>query len=431
MTARVLLLYQRTPKPSFKNAGKSFIPLDVTKAEHFWIMEAQRNMHADIKKGKYKRLCPRKNEQGIYVVGGRGERWIEMSHNKNEVILLPYDHRFSRLYAEHIHRQGHLGVLSTSSKIRTKFWIIKLLKMVKSIRYNCVICKKLDKRLSEQIMGKLPVERLKPSPAWSCTAIDLFGPFKIKDEVKKRTIGKTYGVIFNCLATRAVHVDLAADYSTEKFLMVLRRFVSIRGFPSKLYSDNGPQLVAANEELKNVVKGWNQEELKTFGVMEGFKWDFAPADAPWQNGVSEALVKSIKRAITAAISDHVLTFSELQTVCFEAANLVNERPIRRHPTSPHDGTYLCPNDLLLGRATSRVPSRPFRETSDFCRRFEFVKSIVKAKLTIAKWRRKKSAAEKPYSYTSFTHAPTFASWNRKRGETFEQGLNKRRVVVGG
>jgi len=69
-------------------------------------------------------------------------------------------------------------------------------------------------------MGKLPVDRLKPSPAWTCTAIDLFGPFKIRDEVKKRT-GKTYGVIFNCLGTCAVHEDLAADYSIEKFLMVL------------------------------------------------------------------------------------------------------------------------------------------------------------------------------------------------------------------
>lgn len=89
-----------------------------------------------------------------------------------------------------------------------------------------------------------------------------------------------YGVIFNCLSTRAVHVDLAADYSTNKFLMVLRRFVSIRGYPSKLYSDNGPQLVAANEELTNIVKGWNQEELQQFGVMEGFKWEFTLADAP-------------------------------------------------------------------------------------------------------------------------------------------------------
>lgn len=89
-----------------------------------------------------------------------------------------------------------------------------------------------------------------------------------------------YGVIFNCLSTRAVHVDLAADYSTNKFLMVLRRFVSIRGYPSKLYSDNGPQLVAANEELTNIMKGWNQEELQQFGVMEGFKWEFTQADAP-------------------------------------------------------------------------------------------------------------------------------------------------------
>ena len=89
-------------------------------------------------------------------------------------------------------------------------------------------------------MGKLLLERLKPSPAWSRTAIYLFVPFKIRDEVKKRTIGKTYGVIFNCLASRPVHVDLAADYSTEKFLMDLRRFVSIRTYPLKLYSDNGP-----------------------------------------------------------------------------------------------------------------------------------------------------------------------------------------------
>ena len=65
-----------------------------------------------------------------------------MSYNKSEIILLPYEHRFSRRYAEHIHCRGHLGVLSTASKIRTKFWIIKLLKLVKSMRTNCVICKK-------------------------------------------------------------------------------------------------------------------------------------------------------------------------------------------------------------------------------------------------------------------------------------------------
>ena len=71
-----------------------------------------------------------------------------------------------------------------------------------------------------------------------------------------------------------------------------------------------------------------------------------------------------------------MTVSELQTVCFEAANLVNERPIGRHPTSPDDGTYLCPNDLLLGRATSRVPSGPFRDALNPRQRVEFVQNIV-------------------------------------------------------
>ncbi|XP_074631204.1 uncharacterized protein LOC141889794 [Acropora palmata] len=241
-------MYHRKPKSSFKHEGHSLTPSDIAKAEKFWIMEMQKPLYKDIEKGKYKLLCPRKNTNRIYVVGERRERWSEMSGNKNEVIL-PYDHRFSRLYSKHIHKRGHLGVLSTASKICTKFWIIKLLKMVKAIRYKCVICKKLDKRLSEQVMGKLPVDRLKPSSAWTYTAIDLFGPFKIRDKVKNRTAGKTYGVIFNSLGTCTVDVDLTVDYSTEKFLMVLRRFASIRGYSSKLYTDNGPQVVAANEEL--------------------------------------------------------------------------------------------------------------------------------------------------------------------------------------
>lgn len=61
------------------------------------------------------------------------------------------------------------------------------------------------------------------------------------------------------------------------------------------------------------------------------QWDFTSADAPWQNGCSEALIKLIKKALTVVIGDSILTFSELQTVCFEAANLVNERPIGRNP----------------------------------------------------------------------------------------------------
>ena len=112
-------------------------------------------------------------------------------------------------------------------------------------------------------------------------------------------------------------------------------------------------------------------------MTQGLQWILvSSADAPWQNGVSEALIKSIKKAITIAIGENEMTFSELQTVCFEAANLVNERPIGRHPTSPDDESYLCPNDLLVGRSTSRVPSGPFAQTDNPRRRYEFIHKVV-------------------------------------------------------
>ena len=73
-----------------------------------------------------------------------------------------------------------------------------------------------------------------------------------------------------------------------------------------------------------------------------------------------------------ATGDHILSFSEMLTVAYESANLMNERPIGRHPTSPEDGHYLCPNDLLLGRATPSVPQGPFKEFVSPRHRFELV-----------------------------------------------------------
>ena len=92
----------------------------------------------------------------------------------------------------------------------------------------------------------------------------------------------------------------------------------------------------------------------------------------------EALVKSTKRALTVAIGDNILKPLELQTAMFEAAQLVNQRPIGNHPTNPNDGVYMCPNDLLLGRATPAVPQGPFKERCSFRFRFDFVQMIVEA-----------------------------------------------------
>ena len=168
-------------------------------------------------------------------------------------------------------------------------------------------------------MVPLPVERLKPCPAWNTTALDFIGPFETKGEVNKCARGKAYDVLLNCMASRAAQIDISPDYSTQKLITLLRRFVALTGYPEKLYSDNGSQLVAASNELKS------KEKLVKFGVDKGLTWEFAAPDGPWQNGCSEALIKSVKKAIRGAIGRQVLSFSELQTVCLEAANLLIER----------------------------------------------------------------------------------------------------------
>ena len=103
------------------------------------------------------------------------------------------------------------------------------------------------KKGCEQVMGPLPDVRLKPAPTWSSVSLDLFGPFEIRGEVNKRSRGKANGVINNCLLTRAVHIDVAPDYSTDAFLQALRRFMSFRGSPINIYTDPGSQLQIVQE----------------------------------------------------------------------------------------------------------------------------------------------------------------------------------------
>ena len=104
------------------------------------------------------------------------------------------------------------------------------------------------------------------------------------------------------------------------------------------------------------------------------EWRFITPGAPHQNGCAEALVKSVKIALKKAIGETTLTPFELYTL--EVANLVNERPIGRIPKDPDDGAYICPNDMLLGRASSQVPQGRFKETNDPRKRVEFVQRIV-------------------------------------------------------
>jgi len=371
-TSRVLLLYKR-----FKIGGGGQTEpsaINIENAECMWVKEAQKELNVE----KLQKLRPT-IEDGVVVVGGRAERWMQATWNRQKFILLPGKHPISVLIARYAHKSGgHLGVMASIAKVRSTYWILGIRQIMRSIVSKCVKCKKKLMSMGRQVMSPLPIERLRPSPPFTNICIDYFGPFQIKGEVQKRIRGKCYGVIITCIAVRGVYIDVASDLSTDAFLQVFRRFASIRGWPRKIFSDGGTQLVGASRELRDQIEGLDWEKVYAYGHQQGVEWKFSPADAPWYNGTAEALVKSTKRALEAAVGESVLTFSEMQTCMLEAAQLVNQRPIGVLPTMPDDGTYLCPNDLLLGRASSKVPQGPFKERTSRKHRLDFIQAIVSA-----------------------------------------------------
>ena len=259
----------------------------------------------------------------------------------------PRDHRISCLIVQHAHQFGHPGVAATVAKTRTKYWIVRAHDLAKSIKFRCVVCREIGARVESQVMADLPQSCLASfTPPFHHTSCDYFGPYRVR--ICRNKIVKHYAVIFTCLNTRAVLLELAADCTTMEFMQVLRRFYALRGVPMMI-SDNGSQLVGVERELPEMVDGLDTEKLQEFSVERGMKWQFMTPAAPHQNGCAESLVKSCKIGLKKVIGEQVLTPLELQTCLVEVANLVNQRPIGRIPSDPDDGSYLSPNDMLLGR----------------------------------------------------------------------------------
>ena len=125
------------------------------------------------------------------------------------------------------------------------------------------------------------------------TCMDLFGPYDIRDVCVKKgpwIFKKFYGVIYTCVSTRAVHLDVAVDYSTEAVLHTVRRLMALRGDVKKMISDPGSQLVGASRKLGVWRHGWDMDQLTRFGSSKGLEWRTIIANSQHQKGVTEVLV---------------------------------------------------------------------------------------------------------------------------------------------
>ena len=99
---------------------------------------------------------------------------------------------------------------------------------------------------------------------FSNAGVDYLGPIIIKLNKSTRSTQPTvkrYGVLFTCLTTHGIHLELPTDMTTDAFILPLRRFIARRGHVKILISDNGFNFTGAEKELKYALTCIDQKKV--------------------------------------------------------------------------------------------------------------------------------------------------------------------------
>jgi len=169
---------------------------------------------------------------GLLAVGGRLKRASIAEHCKHPVIL-PRRHRVTNLIVNHCHEMAaHSGREYVLLLLQKKYWIVGARAVIRHVLKNCAFCRRYNVKPLQQKMSDLPSARVTAgNPPFTSVGVDLFGPFEVK---QGRSLRKRYGVVFVCLAIKAVHIEIVHSMDTDAFLNAMQRFMCRRGQPTEM-----------------------------------------------------------------------------------------------------------------------------------------------------------------------------------------------------
>ncbi|XP_036150741.1 uncharacterized protein LOC118648525 [Monomorium pharaonis] len=314
-------------------------------------------------------LTPFMDHSGLIRVGGR-LRNSNLPHDTCHPILLPRDHELTKriISKEHV-RSMHAGTQATMAAVRQRFWPLSLRSTTRRIVLRCVRCFRVKPVLSEALMGSLPSSRVTISRPFARCGVDYAGPLILREGKRRNARNhKAYVAVFVCFTVKAVHLELVGDLTSDAFLAAFKRFISRRGRPSHVWSDNGTSFVGAKNQLKDFYGLLNddtvQDKVKTFSRDQQISWSFIPPSSPHHGGLWEAAVKSAKYHMHRIIGKAHLTYEEMQTTLCEVEAILNSRPITALSADPNDLAYLTPGHFLIGTPMNSFPTPDLTDLSE-------------------------------------------------------------------
>ncbi|XP_011858078.1 PREDICTED: uncharacterized protein LOC105555663 [Vollenhovia emeryi] len=237
--------------------------------------------------------------------------------------------------------------------IRQRYWPISGRRLARKTVKGCIRCFRYRPVIPDTLMGDLPKERVTMvARPFTVTGVDYAGPFQMRESRRRGRIHvqKVYVAVFVCFNTKAVHLEMVTDLTTEAFLAALGRFTARRGTCAQLFSDNGTNLVGAARELRRVQEFLEktEPEITSFLNTQRISWSFIPPRAPHFGGLWEAAVKIMKRHLYTITQGRILTFEEYYTLITSIEAMLNSRPLTPLTNDPSDLNVLTPAHFLIG-----------------------------------------------------------------------------------
>ena len=295
-------------------------------------------------------------------VGGRLQQAGLSYDNTHPLILSSKSHivyllvQFTHVLAMHAEPSTLMAILAHS------FHIIGLKRLLRKISRECVKCQRAHARTTKQRMGVLPQARSRPARPFSSVGVDFAEPMKLKHGIRKPLISKCYIAVFICFVTRATHLELVADLTSQAFIATLDRFTARTGAPSEVFSDNGTNFVGAQGELQDpykLMKDKARDRVINWAAAKGIQWHFSPGRAPHFGGLWEAAARSMKTLLKKVVGEHVLRWDEFLTMLATAEATLNSRPLAPVEFTSDDGIEpLTPGHFLVGGPLYALPSLP-------------------------------------------------------------------------
>uniref|UniRef100_A0A7I4YA28 Integrase catalytic domain-containing protein n=2 Tax=Haemonchus contortus TaxID=6289 RepID=A0A7I4YA28_HAECO len=321
------------------NLTKDVTASEFAVAEALLIKEHYRECENILSRMPLSRFNAHRSADGLIRCPHRMEH--AYSSASSAILLVPF-HPLTTLIIRHTHlSQFHSGIHATIATLRHSYLIPAIKSTVSKVLRLCVICKKINGlpyRYPD--MPSLPPEKVQRPRPFQNIALDYFGPLRYKDITT--TSSKVWISLFTCMATRAIHLEIVMDNSTQEFLCALRRFIARRGVPTLILSDNATTFCAADNTL--------QELISNYSSSRHIQWKFTTPLSPWKGGFYERLVGLVKSSFRKSIGRSLLPLPQFQTIICEIEAIINSRPIASISDTTSSPTILRPIDFISPQA---------------------------------------------------------------------------------